>query len=321
LQAFCIRKAIVYRGETSMAAELKTDAWHRYMLYRSSERYMTFEPEEKRKEAVDAGKRFTASAYADVWAKDAELVKRVRVFLRENFHWHDRLATSGGDLSVVQTLMDMVRGGSVVVIPEKPILSGGIAWPSKKPASSSFWGVEDYDPPRYASVKERYLAQIAELQANETPWSVIEAMNDSINQKFMHAAVLIDPLGMLPTFARAGWISKYGLPDLSRWGQEADADADSNTPDLSIFSDSDEVDVRTPLGDAQPFELGESTVSDDVREMAARGVSEGHEAECLSEYEFELEQCNFIGAMYNDPRTYALCRQNAFSNYQSCRGY
>ena len=136
-----------------MAAELKTDAWHRYMLYRSSERYMTFEPEEKRKEAVEAGKKFTASAYADVWAKDADLVKRVRAFLGENFHWHDRLVKDGTDLHVVQTLMDMVRGGSVVVIPEKPIFGGGIAWPPKKPASSSFWGVENYDPPRYASVQ------------------------------------------------------------------------------------------------------------------------------------------------------------------------
>lgn len=112
-----------------MAAELKTDAWHRYMLYRSSERYMTLEPEEKRKEAVEAGKKFTASAYADVWAKDPDLVKRVRAFLGENFHWHDRLVKDGTDLHVVQTLMDMVRGGSVAVIPEKPILGGGIAWP------------------------------------------------------------------------------------------------------------------------------------------------------------------------------------------------
>ena len=119
--------------------ELKTDSWHRYMLYRGDERYMTFEPEEKRKEAVEAGKKFTASAYADVWAKDAELVKRVRVFLGENFHWHERLAKGGADLDVVQTLMDMVRGGSVVVIPEKPVFSGGgIAWPPEKPACRPF---------------------------------------------------------------------------------------------------------------------------------------------------------------------------------------
>ena len=96
-----------------------------------------------------------------MWAKDAALVKRVRAFLGENFHWHERLAKNGTDLDVVQTLMDMVRGGSVVVIPEKPVFSGGgIAWPPQRP-QSSFWGVENFDPPRYASVQERYLAQIA----------------------------------------------------------------------------------------------------------------------------------------------------------------
>jgi hypothetical protein len=93
-----------------MAKELKTDAWYRYMLYRGDERYMTFDSEEKRKDAVEAGKKFTASAYADVWAKDAALVQRVRVFLGENFHWHERLAKDGTDLDVVKTLMDMVRG-------------------------------------------------------------------------------------------------------------------------------------------------------------------------------------------------------------------
>jgi hypothetical protein len=212
-----------------MAKELKTDAWYRYILYRDDERYMTFDPEVKRKDAVEAGKKFMASAYADVWAKDAALVQRVRVFLGENFHWHKRLAKDGTDLDVVKTLMDMVRGGSVVVIPEKPVFSDGGARPPQK-AAASFWGVENYDPPRYASVQERYMAQIEELQANETPWAEIEAMNDSINQKFMHAAVLVDPLGMLPVFARAGWISKYGLPDLSHWGEDELAGGGASTP-------------------------------------------------------------------------------------------
>jgi hypothetical protein len=303
-----------------MAAELKTDSWHRYMLYRSNERYMTFEPEEKRKEAVDAGKKFVASAYAGVWARDADLVKRVRTFLGDNFHWHDRLARSGADLRVVQTLMDMVRGGSVVVIPEKPIFSGGGARP-KNPATSSFWGVENYDPPRYVSVEERYLAQIEELQANETPWSEIEAMNDVINQQFMHAAVLIDPLGMLPTFARAGWISKYGLPDLSTWGQGADTDSDNDTLEEEMSCDSRSDDTSTPLGDAQSFELDESVASDDVMQLAARGVSESQEAECLTQYEMDIEMCNALGMAMGGARALALCKQQAFSNYQQCRGY
>jgi hypothetical protein len=232
-----------------MSKELKTDAWHRYMLYRGDERYMTFDLEKKRKDAVEAGKKFTASAYADVWAKDAELVKRVRVFLSENFHWHERLAKGGTDLDVVKTLMDMVRGGSVVVIPEKPVFSGGSgAWPPEK-AVSSFWGVENYDPPRYPNVQERYLAQIEELQANETPWAEIEAMNDSINQKFMHAAVLVDPLGMLPVFARAGWISKYGLPDLSHWGEDELAGGGAST----ALADAQAIEYNEllPVGDSE----------------------------------------------------------------------
>ena len=69
-----------------------------------------------------------------MWAKDAELVRRVRQFLGENFHWHDRLAKSGTDLNVVQTLQDMVRGGSVVVMPEDRPRSGSAGVSASAPA-------------------------------------------------------------------------------------------------------------------------------------------------------------------------------------------
>jgi hypothetical protein len=39
-----------------MATELKTDSWHRHMLYRNDERYMTFKPDDERRKAADAGK-------------------------------------------------------------------------------------------------------------------------------------------------------------------------------------------------------------------------------------------------------------------------
>jgi hypothetical protein len=281
------------------------------MLYRSGEPYMSLEDEEKRNEAVEAGRTFTSLASADVWAKDAELVERVRAFLGGKVHWHERFAKSGTDLQVVRTLMGMVQSGSVVVIPEEPVRSGGIGKHASNGAVS-FWGVENFDPPRYASVQERYQAQIAELQANETPWAEIQAMNDSINQKFMHAAVLADPLGTLPTFARAGWISKYGLPDLSTWNRAADMDG---------ASDSDEGETPTPLSNALPFELGESTVSDDVIGIAARGVGEAQEAECFSQYEADLIECNAYSRMTRDPYTYVSCKQQAFNRYNQCRGY
>ncbi|SAL44543.1 hypothetical protein [Caballeronia humi] len=231
-----------------MAIELKTDAWHRYMLYRSNDaRLMPFASCEEKQAATDAGKRFTSEAFADVWARDLELVKRVRLFLRANFHWHERLANSGTDLDVVETLMDMVRGGSVLVVPEDAPVSAGL--PAASPAASSFWGVENYDPPRYASVQEQYQAQLADWEANATPWEEIEAMNDSINAKFMHAVMRVEPTRLLPLFERAGWISKYGLPDPSKWAEEGA--------------------VSTPLGDALPFEYGEEALGGEVEELAA----------------------------------------------------
>ncbi|WP_254067571.1 hypothetical protein [Burkholderia sp. L27(2015)] len=104
---------------------------------------MTFEPEQKRREAAEAGKKFVAMAYADVWAKDVELVKRVRGFLGKNFHWHDRLVKSGADLDVVQTLNEMVRGDSVVVIPEDAMWGGSLPSSGLLPATKRAYSVMD----------------------------------------------------------------------------------------------------------------------------------------------------------------------------------
>jgi hypothetical protein len=77
----------------------------------------------------------------------------------------------------------------------------------------------------------------------------------------------------------------------------------------------------TPLGGAQPFEYTPDKLSGDVTELAARGMSEAAEADCFGEYEFDLEQCNFLRAMTQDPRAYAVCKETAFANYQRCRGF
>lgn len=107
--------------------ELKSDAWHRYVMYRSDDSaFMPFASREERLQAGEAGRKFTASAYPDVWAKDAALVARVRQFLDANFHWHRRLTKNGTAQEVVQTLHDMVRGGSVIVSPEKAPGGGSV---------------------------------------------------------------------------------------------------------------------------------------------------------------------------------------------------
>lgn len=102
------------------STELKTDSLQRWMLYSKDaygggRNFLTTE----QKQAVEDGKKFSQRAYADVWARDAELVQRVRSFLGSNFHWHQRLIENGADLEVVQTLQSMIRGESVVLIAEQ----------------------------------------------------------------------------------------------------------------------------------------------------------------------------------------------------------
>ncbi|MGX6999300.1 hypothetical protein [Caballeronia sp. KNU42] len=79
--------------------------------------------------------------------------------------------------------------------------------------------------------------------------------------------------------------------------------------------------ATTPLGDATPFEYVRSAAADDVLSIAARGVGEGIEAECFAEYERALDLCGLLASGMGGVRGIALCKQNAFDNFQQCRGY
>jgi hypothetical protein len=57
-------------------------------------------------------------------------------------------------------------------------------------------------------------------------------------------------------------------------------------------------------------------------DIAARGVSEADEAECDAMYEMRMTYCRGLSQMYGgDPRTYLACKEQAFQDYQACRGY
>ena len=115
--------------------ELKTDSLQRWMIYSkdaygSGRIFLTTE----QKQAVEEGKKYSQRGYADVWAKDAALVQRVRSFLGTNFHWHERLAKNGADLlEVVETLQSMIRGESVVLVGEQSRTGGAGGNPAPKP--------------------------------------------------------------------------------------------------------------------------------------------------------------------------------------------
>lgn len=295
-----------------MATELKTDAWHRYVMYRSDDTsLLRIASTEDGRKAIDAGKTFTRRAYADVWAKDADLVDRVRRFLGKNFHWHARLSKSGSDLEVVEMLQMMVRGGSVHVIAQEPARVGSAASVTEKP-KSSFWGADHYSHIFDVPFAERYRDQLKAMNAGGPTLADIRAMNDSVNAEFMHAAVLADPLGTLPVFARAGWVSRYGLPDLSEYGMDQDTNSKS-------FAD----DAPTSFANTPPFGYAPDQSNDSSAiEIAARGLSEAEEAECDAMYETRMTYCNALSKMYgNDARTYLACKQQAFQDYQTCRGY
>jgi hypothetical protein len=187
-----------------MATELRTNAWHRYMLYRASDYRDGLRTREEKQESIKAGKKFALSAYPDVWAKDAALVGRVRRFFRENFHWYERRANTDSNLAIVELLFESIRSGAVVVAQEEPQRSGG--GPALRPAqTSALFGasMEGYG--------SSYLEQLR---------------RDDAAEEFTNRM-----------FAQIKAAEEQAAARLSA-------------------TDNDVLTTSTPLGDAQPFELG-----------------------------------------------------------------
>ncbi|MDR6476257.1 hypothetical protein C8K18_12631 [Paraburkholderia sp. GV068] len=170
--------------------ELKTDSFQRWVMYRkddygSGRIFLSTE----QKEAVEEGKKFSQRAYADVWAKDAALVRRVRAFLGTNFYWHERLAKNGADVEVVETLQSMIRGESVVLIAEQSRTGGAVGNPVPKPervpsfrsslmndCGMSYDAATAYID-RYNDIVDRANAVTARY-ANAAPSSLVDAASD-----------------------------------------------------------------------------------------------------------------------------------------------
>jgi len=249
-----------------VATELKTDSWHRYMLYRAEDYTQRIFPSAAEKKAIEAGKQFTARALPEVWAKDAGLVQRVRTFLVETFHWHQRLSKNGSNLAVVQTLYEMVHGGSVVVIPEEP-QRGGIGSGQLAPSAPAY--------------------RVMDAETAEWMRAWLRSIEYPPGEPILKGPY--DPATRQQRLAEA---------------KAALASADSSTP----------------LGDAQPFELGDNANLGNVTDIAARGVSEAQEDSCFAQYERDLAECTLYAAMTGKSYDYVFCKQQAFQKYNQCRG-
>ncbi|AET87848.1 hypothetical protein BYI23_A000100 [Burkholderia sp. YI23] len=101
-------------------------------------------------------------------------------------------------------------------------------------------------------------------------------------------------------------------------GSDDHSDGDSM---LKSFDGTDDSDGGSLLSDAQPFEFQPDTLSDDVTELAARGVSEANEVECFAQYERDMDECTAYRKAMGGVRFMDTCSQHAFQNYQQCRGY
>jgi hypothetical protein len=277
-----------------MTTELTRYNGYRYVLHKG--RSFTDDAEK-----MKAGRAMLMHTDMVVWESNTALVARVESFLQKGFSWYSKDPKPARE--TLQTLLAYVRDGAVTVSEESGATAdvfqnGGFAL--DPPARDVRRDVPPFD----------YNARGAANRAS------LREYNDAIDARIERERVSNTPsfetvkpsempylLSLVRMVARSENVRREAMQKAaSRFSGIADKAA-------------------TKLGDAAPFEYGKRAAGGDVFSIAARGVSEAQEADCHVMYEIDMEQCHLVGAMYKDPRTYALCKQRAFSNFQSCRGY
>jgi hypothetical protein len=299
-----------------MRVELFNYGRYRYMLCGPSdlsprERYET------ELDALAAGAKLFADRNERHWASQPEVVARIRTFINESIPWHLSGMWEDNPREVVTCLCRCVLDGSVVILRAEPSYI----------AHSGFVPMRQYDDAAYEKdIAERASSYAARSKAYRDD---LQAYNQAIDERAARAASALEPFRPVETIAEAGarnraaWAARDALAALASTAASAFASSlpsmDDNAFDLGDVSDVGA--DRTPLGDAIPFEYVKSATGDDVLSIAARGVSESHEAECFSEYEIDMQQCDALAFHMGGARMATLCKQNAFDRYQQCRGY
>ncbi|MGV7244685.1 hypothetical protein [Caballeronia sp. M23-90] len=300
-----------------MTTELMRYEGHRFLLYRRWN-YAPHGRTEEQQEAIDAGQALFKAANLEHWASQPELVERIQIFLRNAVPSYCPSPFGTSPRDVIKALCWEVRNGAVVIVRAKPAY---IAHDGFVPALT-----ED----------ERYRREMADMAERG---AIFEARTKAYREELAeyHQQVEdaeraarppqvfrhIETIAEAAARNRAAWAARDALAALVSTAASAVA-ASLPSMDKGVFELGNVSEVgtgTTPLSDAAPFKYSPSESGSDLLSIAARGISESHEAECHTMYEFELDQCEFTRAIYNDPRSYALCKQHAFANYQTCRGY
>ena len=301
-----------------MTIELMRYGRYRYLLYKKWD-YARNTRTKEQQEALDAGKELFRAANIEHWASQPELVERVQEFLIKSLPAYRPSPYGESPKNIIDALCRELRNGDVVIVRAEPAYI----------AHDGFVPAREFDYDAYQrDIAERASSYAARSKAYRDD---LKAYNQEIDERIAREArALQKPFRHVETMAEAQArniaaraareaASALAASVVSAVGSALPSSGDEEAFDLGEVTDFGG--ATTPLGDAAPFEYVKSVTGDDVLSIAARGVSEEQEAECHAMYEFELEQCLFTRAIYNDPRSYALCNQNAFANYQSCRGY
>ena len=209
---------------------------------------------------------------------------------------------------VVTCLCRCVLDGSVVILRAEPAYI----------AHSGFVPMRHYDDAAYEKdIAERASSYAARSKAHRDD---LQAYNQAIDERAARAASALKPFRHIETIAEAGARNRAARAASALLASVASALASRNDAfDLGEVTDAGS--RATPLGDAAPFEYSPSEPGGDLLSIAARGVSESHEAECFAKYESDMDLCSAGGAMFQSPAYYMACKARAFANYQQCRGY
>jgi hypothetical protein len=234
-------------------------------------------------------------------------------FISEHLRISGLAAPDDGE-SVRRILCDAVRDGSLI-----PAINR--AWRGSRrvtrPYAPQSWPkrAPDPKPTVYALRDGQFIPLDADgRMIDRTPYVPVAARVAASASNTISSNGGADWLGVVETAVGA---LIGGSADSGNDDSEGD---DGDTADDDLLS-ADSGGDSTPLGDAQPFEYSDDSAGGDITTLAARGVSGLAEAECFSQYEQDLDLCNALGAPMGGERGQALCRQNAFQNYQQCRGY
>ncbi|WP_051887790.1 hypothetical protein [Caballeronia sordidicola] len=304
-----------------MTTELMRYGRYRFLLYKKWD-YARNMRTEKQQEALDAGKALFKAANIEHWASQPELVERVQKFLIDSFPSYRPSPYGESPKNIIDALCRELRNGDVVIVRAEPAYI----------AHDGFVPAREFDYEAYErDIAERASSYAARSKAYRDD---LKAYNQEIDERIARESrALQKPFRHVETMAEAqarNIAARAASEKISALALSVVRVVSDVASILPSSGDNDACDLgdvtgigggSTPLGDAAPFEYSESATGNDVLSIAARGVSEAHEADCFAEYESELDFCNALAPSIGGARATALCKQNAFDRYQQCRGY